>query len=224
MMNRFLRTLFVLTALAPGAVLAGTALAQTAGDAQAVTTRPGRIEIAPYGGYVWSRGRDVVFGGRVGTLATEASGMGGVAVGYDLRRAYTQLEFVYNRQQTELRYKLPDEDLLIANVTVEYFQIGGVFSAKVDEFAPFTSASFGLTRTNPDEANASDEWRFSAILGIGLKYFPWQKLGMRFQARLPFMITGDNAEVICIDQGCFKNTGGFAMWQFDLSAGLIIRL
>ena len=64
------------------------------------------FEITPYGGWVWTRGYDVLLGGQRGNLDTRASVVWGVTLGYSLRDSLTQIEVIYSRQDTDLYFEL----------------------------------------------------------------------------------------------------------------------
>lgn len=182
------------------------------------------VDAGVYGGYVWSRGYDVVFGGRVGNLATKAGAMWGIAVDVDLKRALTQLEFLYNRQDTKLNFDFAGEENFITDVSVEYFHVGSVVGVQRGSTYPFTVFTVGATRYATKDAEAADEWRFSFTIGLGVKYYPWERVGFRAQARVPYTFIGNESDFICTENGCFKGSGGLGVWQFDLTAGVFVRL
>lgn len=208
----------ILVAVLLSIVLAGS-------DARAQAQPDHRLEITPYYGGVWSRGRDVLFGGRVGTLRTEASGMGGVAVDLHVGDDYTWVEVLYNRQVSRMNFELADQSEGIADLAIEYYHVGGVIGVERKRAIWYTSFTLGTTRYAPQEQGYGDEWRFSIGFGLGAKYYFGKRIGLRIQGRAPYTFTGgDQTEFICGDNGCVKNGGGVGLWQFDASVGLIIRL
>jgi hypothetical protein len=62
------------------------------------------------------------------------------------------------------------------------------------------------------------------MFGLGGKYYFNDRLGLRVQARAPYMFVEDSAKFYCDDTGCLKSAGGRGIWQFDLSLGLVVRL
>jgi hypothetical protein len=196
------------------------------GDAaMAQTVVEHKLEITPYLGYVWSRGRDVLYGGRVGTLLTNSAAMGGVAVDYHVGTQYTWLEFFYNRENTTMKFELADQSEEIADVAIEYFQFGGIFGVERKRAIWYTSFTLGTTRYSAKEDTSDDEWRFSIGVGLGAKIYFSKRFGLRIQGQAPYTFTGgDQTDFICGDDGCVKNGGGRGLWQFNVSAGLIICL
>ena len=202
--------------------LGDVAVAQTA-TAQTVVEH--KFEVTPYLGYAWSRGRDVLYGGRVGTLVTNSSAMGGVAVDYHVGDQYTWLEFFYSRENTTMKFELADQSEDIADVVIEYFQFGGVFGVERKRAIWYTIFTLGTTRYSAKDETSGDEWRFSIGVSLGAKIYFGERFGLRIQGQAPYAFTGgDQTDFICGDDGCVKNGGGRGLWQFNVSAGLIICL
>lgn len=201
-------------------------LVAMAGGANGQTYPARRFEVTPYAGYVWSGGYDVLLGSQKGNLSTDAGAMWGLAVGYTVRDSLAQVEVLYNRQDTQMTAEIGGEKTVIDDVSVEYIQVGGVFGTQRGDVVWFTSLSLGTTRLrlSPDPGSGSDEWRFSMIFGFGGKYYFNDRVGLRAQARLPYMFVEDTAKFYCGDAGCLNSAGGRGIWQFDLSLGLMIRL
>ncbi|MEJ2720918.1 MAG: hypothetical protein P8181_07225 [bacterium] len=194
-------------------------------DAAAQDGRDHKFEVIPYFGGVWSRGRDVLYGGRVGTLRTDSAVMGGVAVDYRLATQYTWLEFLYSRENTKMKFELAEQTEDIGDVGIEYYQIGGVFGVERKHAVWYTVFSLGATRYAGKETLSGDEWRFSIGFGLGAKYYFNERIGLRIQFQGPYTFTGgDQTEFICLADECVKNGGGRGLWQFNTSVGLIVRL
>jgi len=211
-----LKKIFIITILVC-IPFADCAMAQAGGEH--------KWEIVPYWGYVWSRGRDVLYGGRVGTLVTNSAMMGGVAVDYQVGSQYTWLEFFYSRENTTMKFELAGGEEEIADVGIEYYQFGGVFGVERKRAVWYTSFTLGATSYSAKEELSDDEWRFSIGLGLGAKIYFGERFGLRIQGQAPYTFTGgDQTDFICGDDGCVKNGGGRGLWQFNLSAGLIICL
>ena len=192
------------------------------------------LEITGYYGYAWTWSQDVTI------TYTNAPAISGsidfkdspyFGVGVDITaRPGLQIQLLYTRQDTDLTFRVnrrdPTEDLTSA--TIEYWHIGGVGGRRLDKVMGFTSFTLGGTHYNWDEAadsvigpiSAGDNWRFSIILGLGAKYFASERVGLRFDARLPMTFTGG---------GLAFGTGGVGVVgtgivQFTVSGGLFIAL
>ena len=119
-------------------------------------------------------------------------------------------------------------------VSTNYFQIGGIskFYNGGDAVAqPFASFSLGATwfDTSPtsdsDYASYEDVWKFSIMLGLGVKIMFSERVGIMLRGRLMMPMTFSGA-------GFYVGTGGSGMtmssWvsplQGDFNGGLIIKL
>ena len=183
-----------------------------------------RFEIVPYGGAAWSRGYDVLLGAQKGNLDIKDSAMWGVALDYAVKDSLTQIEVLYNRQDTDLAFDLDGQKTDITAVSVEYLHVGALLGVERGDVLWYTSFSLGTTRFAPKEGTSGDEWRFSIMFGLGGKYYFNDRLGVRVQARAPYMFVEDSAKFYCGDSGCLNSAGGRGIWQFDLSLGLVVRL
>lgn len=206
-------------------ILLGTLIVLLSGTTAMAEGRLGRkYEIVPYGGMVWSRGYDVLLGGRKGTLKTDKSGMAGVIFDVSVGDKGARLELIYDRQDTEMYVDFSGERTHISDMVIEYYHIGALWGVDSEKSRVFTSFSLGATHFNPKEEGVNSDWYFSIMLGFGLDYYFSERFGLRFLGRLPYTLLGWQDEFICIEEGCLKSAGGRGMWQFDLSLGLIIGL
>jgi hypothetical protein len=200
-----------------GLVLLGTA---SAAFAQGPSHR--RIEITPYGGWVWTSGYDVLLGSQKGQMNLDPAAMWGLGAGYCIKDSLTQIELFYNRQDTKMTIEIGGDKRDLTDVAVDYLQIGGSFGTQREGSVWFTSVSLGTMRFAPEAGE--DQWRFSMIFGLGAKHYFNRKVGLRLLGRAPFTWVEDSAKFLCTDEGCLKSAGGRGVWQFDVSLGLVIVL
>jgi hypothetical protein len=183
-----------------------------------------KYKIIPYGGIVWTRGYDVLLGGRKGTLTMDKSGMFGIALDINVGKKGAQLELLYNRQDTEMYVEFPDEKVPVSDIIVEYFHIGTVLGTPRGNTSWISSFSLGATHYSPKEEGTDSNWYFSIMLGLGFEYYLSERFGLRFLGRAPYTLLGSDEEFLCNEDGCLKSAGGRGIWQFDLSIGLIIGI
>ncbi len=119
--------------------------------------------------------------------------------------------------------------LLVANeplkMSTEYYHIGTQKAMGTGNVKPFGAFSLGATRFYLKESygNAYEyaEWAMSFALGLVAKILVSDKIGFRLQARMG---------VPMIFNRLWVGTGGtgasvqIPVWQFDFSAGVILRL
>jgi hypothetical protein len=200
-----------------------TAAAALAQDSTATRTKTKhRFEITPYGGYIWTRGYDVMLGGQRGSLDTRESVDFGITVGYAVRDSLAQVELIYSHQDADVYFDISGQEIDYGQVAIDHIHVGGLFGVPSGRSVWFTTLSLGASRWAPE--NGEDAWRFSLMFGLGAKYPINDRFGVRFQARIPYMFVEDSAKYACNESGCLSSAGGHSMWQFDLIVGLIIKL
>jgi hypothetical protein len=179
-----------------------------------------RVEIIPYGGYVWTTARTFTIDNERGDLDIKSGGFWGIAVDFTVQ-SNTQLQLNYNRQDSELTFTRRSETIDLA---VEYFHLGLSAGIPRGNYVPFANFSLGATRLNPKASKLEDAWKFSMIIGFGTKIYLGQRFGLRFLGRVPYTFTSGGGELFCDpDTGkCYRAIGGMGIPQVDLSAGLII--
>jgi hypothetical protein len=197
----------------------------TAALAIVIISAPGsaqRLEVTPFVGYQFFGSLGVVEGD-LNILDSENYGF---TIDYTLNREY-QLEVLYIRQQT--RVELEEQPLgttrELFDIDVEYFQLGAVYRYHFGNIHPFVSGGLGMTEFDPKEPNVSNEYWFSASFGGGVKVLAAKRLGIRLQGRLLLPIEFSGGALFCGGgQGCTVIlTGGTAIAQVDLSAGLVLH-
>jgi hypothetical protein len=197
-------------------------------DATAVPAQPSglphRFEITPFGGYSWTFARSACFGATCGDLDIKSSGFWGLAFDVNGLIPGGQLEFLYNRQDSKLTYSGLGFREDVTDIAVEYYHVGILRAVPMNGVLPFGGATFGATRFNYKDGALGDDWKFSVIVSGGAKVYASERLGLRFQARLPITILSGGAGLGCGLGGCYTTVGGFGIGQIDLSAGLAILL
>lgn len=183
-----------------------------------------RAEITAYGG--WQ------FGGvayvRAGDLKLKDAGNYGVIVDIGVRPG-AQVELMYNRQDTELRLQEAfGITRTLTDIVVDYWLAGGLMEVdRRGPARPFVSLGLGAVHYNPkereiDERPISDEWQFAMALGLGVKYFVSERIGLRLQGHLWQGFTGTSGGIFCGTGGCSFGLGGWGPVQGDIAAGLTL--
>lgn len=134
------------------------------------------------------------------------------------------LEFYYSRQQTEFREgeaPVPAEDLL--ELDIHYFHIGGtVLTEEYDDMRGFLSGGMGLTHFSPSLQGADAESRFSMSLGLGARWMPTKRVGVRVEGRLFGSLFDSNTTIFC-SGGCQFTISGDLLTQSTLFAGVVVH-
>lgn len=190
--------------------------------------QPAGIELGFYYGYAWTTSQDATLRDglvtRFGKIDVEDSDIWGGFINRDIRPG-TKVEVLFQHQSSDLTFKQGRIKETLSGITVQHYHIGAVQTLKTGPVSPFTGMSLGMTRAAYDAPGQGDNWRFSVIPSIGVKINTQGKLGLKLQARLPIIITDTGIGVGCgTSSGCGASFGGTGITQFDLSAGLFLKL
>ncbi len=195
----------VLSVLALAWALQPTAFAQSS-----------HVEIIPIAGYQWGGGANT----REGELNIKGNPQYGIALDYYVTRE-SAVELSYTRQDTELESRtFGGIRETLFDMSVEYFQIGGLRTFKSGRFQPFGMFTLGATRFAPKDVGVGDEWRFSTVLSLGGKFMATERIGLRLHGQLlmPF-INGGGGFFCGGGAGCSVGIGGTAMVQGNVGGG-----
>jgi hypothetical protein len=204
-------------------------------DAQAQSRRRGgsssehttRFEINPFGGYVWTGAREVYYnaGFNSNKIDIKDSGFWGVALDANVSGT-SQVELLYRRQESELTVTQTGfASTHVADVAVEYYQIGGLSGVRRDNLMGFGGFTLGATRLVYDETGFDEDlWKFSMVFSLGAKTYINDRFGLRVQGSLPFTFISGGGSLGCGSGGCYTTVGGEGVGQFNVSGGLIIQM
>ncbi len=132
----------------------------------------------------------------------------------------TRYEFLYSHQDTRLTDKVNPQDTF--DLDIHYLHLGGTVDVSYDRFVPFFSGGIGMTRLNPGRSGFSDETRLSLSVGGGLKWYPTDSLGIRFEMRGYGTLMDTSGSLFC-DGGCELELNSDLFPQFETNLGLIFR-
>ena len=132
----------------------------------------------------------------------------------------TRYEFLYSHQDTSLADTTDPSNAF--DLDVHYFHMGGTVDVYQDRFTPYFSGGLGMTYMHPGQAGYENKTRFSLSVGGGLKWYPTERLGIRFEMRGYSTLVNSNSSLFC-DSGCELQISGDAFPQFETNLGLIFR-
>ena len=128
----------------------------------------------------------------------------------------TNYDFLFSRQNTELRSSTVTESLRI-----DYYHLGGTIFYDYDKLHPFVSGGLGATHISPANDAFSSETKFSLSVGGGLKFPLTQNVGLRLEARGYGTVVSSGGTIMC-SGGCVAKFTGSLYMQFEALAGLSI--
>ena len=195
------------------AVIAGAAVVGVGGGAVALAAEPSYtepaseraasgapllFEVAGFGALAVGGRFRFADGGARGTgtgSSVSLADHGAFALTADLRiDEGSQYELFYSREATDLRgnASLPPTD-----VTVEYLHIGGTLLLDDEpKIKPYIMGGLGIARFTPGEAGSTDT-RFSASLGLGLRWPVTRHFSVRTEARGFVTLVNPDAAIFC---------------------------
>jgi hypothetical protein len=180
------------------------------------------VEITPTYGYQ--------FGGKLlgirGDLRIESAPAYGVNLEVGSDNMPLKITAFWLRQDSRATYQeFGQREEYLWDVATEYFQIGATREGGDGTFVPFGTFTLGATNFSPKTDDYSDELRFSATFGGGVKIFPTEKIGIRLHIRmlLPFQYGGGG--LWCGSGGCSVNAGASTTFiQGEAGGGIVLKL
>jgi opacity protein-like surface antigen len=187
------------------------------------------IEITPLVGYRFGGSLQAAPGTGGGSesgveLEVDDAAAFGVQLGY--RVGEGEIELLYARQNTQLQTADIFTGAPVFELALETWQIGGTYLFGDDDARarPFVAVGLGLTRLLPNPSGLSDETRFSASFGAGVKLWLGHHFGIRLEGRGFFTVLDSDSRSFCdSDRGCLIRTTGSELSQAEARAGLILR-
>jgi len=214
--------LLAVSALVIGNV--GTALAQSSYS----LIPEHKVEITVGGGYVWTFGKSGYYNtaANQGTIDIKDSGYWDITLDFNPATSagpkVGQLELLFRQQPgTDVQFKVGNIVQNQQQMDVNYYQIGGLGGIPRGKALPFGVFSLGATQYHFKSSALSDEWKFSMIFGLGVKYYASEKMGIRIQGNLPVTFFSSSAGVAC--PPCSYYYSGTGVWQIDVGGGLFLN-
>ena len=179
-----------------------------------------QFEITPFAGYLFTSNLQTFDG----ELKIENNFNYGLAL--DIRtNDNLSIELLYNRTDTEVRFKQDYFDTLKINfkLSIAYFQVGAHTETATGQFRPFAAFTLGATYFNPAEYGINSNWEFSVTAGGGIKYYFTDNIGIRLQWRFLIPIYFTSTSIFCNNGYCqIFVSGGTYLLQYDLTAGMAV--
>ncbi|MCU7878153.1 MAG: porin family protein [Candidatus Thiodiazotropha sp. (ex Lucinoma borealis)] len=127
-------------------------------------------------------------------------------------------EFLYSHQGSSLADRTDPNNAF--DLDVHYVRLGGTVDVYQDQITPYLTGGLGMTYMNPGQRGYGDETRFSLSVGGGLKWYPTERLGIRFEMRGYSTLVNSSGTLYC-DGGCDLQVNGDLLPQFETNLGLI---
>lgn len=192
-----------------GILLAAAGLA--ARDARAQT-----VQLAPFAGYQ--------FGGSFQSPALNTNFSLGSSLDYggtmDISVSKSwRVELLYSRQPTEIGVTGGTTSF---DLTVERYMAGVMEEQGKGRSRFYGLALAGVTRFVPGLSGFDTDSRFTLGVGLGLKHFFSDHIGLRAEVRGFYTFTETEGGVFCAQGTCLFLFGGSGLWQGDVNGGIIL--
>ena len=178
------------------------------------------FELTPTLGYRWG---GTIFADQTflfdEDVDVQSSAAVGVNFGIPIGDSGMKLELMANRQSSELEIEggLFDPGASVADIDVTYLHAGLQFPfARSRNATPYFVVSAGLANLDPQIAGVSNENKFSASAGIGVKTPITDNLGIRFEGRGYYTALEDEDD--CRTCNYYYNRD---FYQGEVSIGLV---
>jgi len=144
--------------------------------------------------------------------------------------ANTEWEVYASRQATSLETAglFEPGDVPPSDLDITYLQVGGTYWFDGERARPYIVATVGVSRFEPDDDAFDSETFFAFGIGGGYKLWPTSRLGLRLEGRVFGSVVDSDKAVFCrsggAESGCLVAASGSAVWQWEVTAGLVFRL
>jgi hypothetical protein len=179
-----------------------------------------RVELTPFGGYVFAGRMDASNGYIRFKDNAQYGGMLSIAVSRVM-----DIDLIYNRSDTKAEVNVYDYPYEEVPLSINYMQLGFTKNFRVNPtVSPFVGFNLGACLMAPKE-KYMDAWFFSMGMDAGAKIYFSKRVGLRLQAQayIPIEASGFTFFV-----GTGGAGGGVSVYsslvQFGFTGGLIFRL
>ena len=182
------------------------------------------VEITPFGGYR--------FGGTFETADAsveyemEDSSSFGLILNFR-HKSNTQWEIFYSQQRSEATFSETSAIDQVVDVDIHVLQLGGTYVGDGDKMRPYVAMTLGGTHIRTDSVDSADDTFFSGSIGIGMKFMPSSRIGIRVEARAYGTLLSSDTKLFCQtgpDQNiCAVQVDGNLLSQFETFAGITFR-
>jgi hypothetical protein len=180
-----------------------------------------QIELTPFAGYMMSGKVNGYYG-----VVDVKNGMNyGGALAFDLGYG-TAIELMFNTCESDFTYQSTLEGYQIGQVRSSHYQVSVLREAITGgNVIPYGVYGLGASQYTSDYKYNSEQWLFSVNLGLGVKVWLNDRVGLRFSGRMYLPLSNGS---VGVGIGTGGVSAGAFFWvpmvQGDFSGGLILKL
>ena len=194
-----------------------------------VEPSPRNLEITPFVGLFWSTQVNTSNGSVVFAAAPDLGATLNIQVD-----GKSQIEILYAFARPQARFQSTSPFYASTpsfGVTTQYLQLGGLTTFQQGSTEPFLAGGLGMAWFHPSDAQVpgaasiqpADTWLFAFNLGLGVKWFLSDAIGLRLEARAFMPVYFNSGTFLSGPNGAeLRVNAGVPLVQGDLSLGLVI--
>ena len=139
----------------------------------------------------------------------------------------TQWEILYSQQQTEAAYSGATINDPEVDVDLHVLQLGGTYQWEGEVARPYLAFTLGGTHVRTRSAESNSDTFFSGSIGVGMKFLPTSRVGIRVEARAYGTLVSSSTDLFCSTGPdlniCAIRLEGRMLSQVETFAGITVR-
>jgi opacity protein-like surface antigen len=139
----------------------------------------------------------------------------------------TQWEILYSQQQTEAEFTGSTLNDPIVDIDLHVLQLGGTYQWDGDVARPYLAFTLGGTHVRTSSAESRSDTFFSGSIGVGMKFLPTSRVGIRVEARAYGTLVSSSTDLFCSTGPdtniCAIRVEGKMLSQIETFAGITVR-
>ena len=139
----------------------------------------------------------------------------------------TQWEIFYSQQQTEAEFLGATTNDPEVDIDLHVLQLGGTYQFDGEVARPYLAFTLGGTHVRTSSAESRSDTFFSGSIGIGMKFLPTSRVGIRVEARAYGTLVSSSTDLFCSTGPdaniCAIRLEGKMLNQVETFAGVTVR-
>jgi hypothetical protein len=139
----------------------------------------------------------------------------------------TQWEIFYSQQQTEAEFSGATGNDPEVDIDLHVLQLGGTYQWEGEVARPYLAFTLGGTHVRTSSAESKSDTFFSGSIGVGMKFLPTSRVGIRVEARAYGTLVSSSTDLFCSTgpdlNVCAIRLEGRMLSQVETLAGITVR-
>ena len=139
----------------------------------------------------------------------------------------TQWEIIYSQQRTEAEFSGAAVNDPEVDIELHVLQLGGTYQWEGEVARPYLAFTLGGTHVRTRSAESNSDTFFSGSIGVGMKFLPTSRVGIRVEARAYGTLVSSSTDLFCSTGPdlnlCAIRLEGKMLSQVETFAGVTIR-